>query len=285
MFQKNRNSIEFNLLEGTFEAPPKPRRSSKFFPKWFKDLPLDVEKYAPTVKRCQPFLDAVSEGYIIPSWFDMTVIVGNCAVAMNSNNEVVHPHGLPYTYETNAEELIGQTLHNQQVSSVHDLGFTWFIEASPNFRGHDGPAMFGSHPIQQFEGMTAFLSGNQALKLNNIWSIKTPKGWSCRFRNIPNFANSFHDLCFVEANVDTDTYHGGINLPFFLKDSVKAGEYLIPKGTPLIQVIPFKRGELTQVSFGVSTYATQRNISSKLATHFTDSYKKLFWHKRKQETL
>lgn len=281
MIKRAIKTIEFNLLEGSFADPPKPQRSSKFFPKWFKELPKDNREHSGSVKRCQPFLDAVSEGYIIPSWFDMEVVVGNCAVGLNANGNPIHPFGLPFIYKDFAGELVGQTFYDQVVDSVHDLGFTWFINASPNFRGYQGNDIFGFHPVEQFKGMSAFLSGNKALKLNNIWSIRTPKGWSVRFRNIPNFANSYHDLCFVEANVDTDSYHGGVNLPFVLKDSVKAGEYFIPKGTPLIQVVPFKRGELNKVSFGVLTLEVQRQISSKLATHFTDAYKKLFWHKRR----
>lgn len=285
MIKNNNTTIEFNQLEGSFADPPKPRRSSKFFPKWFKDLPPDTKEYSPTMKRCQPVLDAVSEGYIIPSWFDMKVVVGNCAAGLNADNQIIQPHGLPYTYENNAQELIGRTLDGQVVAEVADLGFTWFIKAAPIYRGHEDGEVFGSHPIEQFKGMTAFLSHGHALKLNNLWSIKTPKGWSCRFRNIPNFANDYHNLIFAEANVDTDTYQGAVNLPFFLKDNVAAGEYLIPKGTPLLQVIPYKRGELTKASFGLFTREQQHNIASKLATHFNDSYKKLFWHKRKQETL
>jgi hypothetical protein len=68
------------------------------------------------------------------------------------------------------------------------------------------------------------------------WAIKTPPGYSCLFTH----PRAYPDLPFkiVDAVVDTDKIHNLINIPFFLK---KDFEGIIRAGTPIVQVIPFKR--------------------------------------------
>ncbi len=72
-------------------------------------------------------------------------------------------------------------------------------------------------------------------KWNNFWIIETPKNWSCLFLH-----PSYYDLPFTSlgAIVDTDKFPLSVNFPFFIKKNFTG---LIEKGTPMIQVIPFKR--------------------------------------------
>jgi hypothetical protein len=70
----------------------------------------------------------------------------------------------------------------------------------------------------------------------NPWSIETPKGYSTLF------VQPFHRDCpfiIFPGVVDTDKYNAPVNFPFVLKDDSFEG--LIPAGTPIAQVIPFKR--------------------------------------------
>ena len=69
------------------------------------------------------------------------------------------------------------------------------------------------------------------------WQITTPEGYSCLLMPVLN-ANL--PLQFSAGIVNTDTYHNTINFPFFVKSKWRG---IIKKGTPLIQVIPFKRDE------------------------------------------
>lgn len=73
-------------------------------------------------------------------------------------------------------------------------------------------------------------------KFNNFWIIETPPDWSCMFVH-PSY---YDDLPFhtLGGLVDTDKFPLSVNFPFFLKKDF-AG--LIPKGTPIVQVIPFRR--------------------------------------------
>lgn len=110
-------------------------------------------------------------------------------------------------------------------------------------------------------------------KWENQWIIKTPKDWSCLFTHPINF----DDLPFMTLTgmVDTDKFPETINFPFFVKDNF---EGLIPKGTPMIQVIPFKRETF------ISTYSVDdgkfKKLWSKAKTVFFDRYKRFFRQKK-----
>lgn len=67
-------------------------------------------------------------------------------------------------------------------------------------------------------------------------SVKTPKGYSCLFVHPLNQAYlPFYTLSGV---VDTDKFFMPVHFPFLMKNNY---EGVIPKGTPIVQIIPFKR--------------------------------------------
>jgi len=68
------------------------------------------------------------------------------------------------------------------------------------------------------------------------WTIKTPPGWSCIFLH----PSAYPDLPFkvIPGIVDTDVLDFEINTPFVVKEGFTG---IIEKGTPMFQVIPFKR--------------------------------------------
>ncbi len=74
-------------------------------------------------------------------------------------------------------------------------------------------------------------------KFHNYWTIRTEPGWSCLFLPLLNRPNGIFEV--VSGVVDTDTYHSEIHFPFF--PTADDGLYVIERGTPLVQVIPFKR--------------------------------------------
>jgi hypothetical protein len=76
-------------------------------------------------------------------------------------------------------------------------------------------------------------------KFHNYWSVRTPPGWSCLF--LPPLNRAPQPFECVAGIVDTDTYAAHIHFPFFA--TAPDGLYTIEKGTPLVQVIPFRREE------------------------------------------
>jgi hypothetical protein len=78
----------------------------------------------------------------------------------------------------------------------------------------------------------------------------------------------------LDGVVDTDTYNAPVNFPFVLNDITFEG--LIPAGTPMVQVIPFRREEW-EMSIGSNQEITSQNkVTSLLRTRFFDSYKSQF---------
>lgn len=76
-----------------------------------------------------------------------------------------------------------------------------------------------------------------ACKFHNFWTIVTPPGWSCLFVNPLNRPNGVFDV--IAGIVDTDTYRAPVHFPFFL--TAADGLHVIEKGSPMVQVIPFRR--------------------------------------------
>lgn len=75
------------------------------------------------------------------------------------------------------------------------------------------------------------------MKFHNYWTIETPPGWSCLF--IPPINRPDPRFEIASGIVDTDAYRTLIHFPFFA--TVGDGVYIIEKGTPIAQVIPFQR--------------------------------------------
>ena len=91
------------------------------------------------------------------------------------------------------------------------------------------------HAPDQTKGST--LGDKNVYKLISPWHIETPVGYSCLFLK-PQFSDT-KGIDIIPAIVDTDVYHN-INFPFTL-NITEEGEHFIPKGTPVVHVIPFKR--------------------------------------------
>jgi hypothetical protein len=78
----------------------------------------------------------------------------------------------------------------------------------------------------------------------------------------------------LDGIVDTDSYNAPVNFPFVLNDWGFEG--LIPAGTPMAQVIPFKR-ESWQMEIGSQEeFEAQQKTTIHLRTSFFDSYKNKF---------
>jgi len=105
----------------------------------------------------------------------------------------------------------------------------------------------------------------------NSWAIKTPPGYSVAF------VQPWHrpsDFTILPGIVDTDTYNAPVNFPFVLNDIKFEG--LIPAGTPMAQVIPFKRDSWEMEIGGTEELINQNKVTTLLRTRFFDSYKSQF---------
>lgn len=111
-------------------------------------------------------------------------------------------------------------------------------------------------------------------KWTNPWGIKTPSGYSCLFKPPAHNPNPWFQI--LEGIVDTDTYNATVNFPFVLKNTTE--DFIIPAGTPIAQVIPFKRdGWTSQILNGDEV---QRKTMARLESRFFDRYKHMFWNRK-----
>jgi hypothetical protein len=167
--------------------------SKKVVPSWYKkakpvleDAPTVLRK-SNTIKKCVPFLEALTVGYMLPLSVDIYVTQVN---------------GLAYV-----EWPVG----------YDDVNLIHFRDAS----------IFQEFPIPPGyeETYPAWFTGN---------SLEIPKGYSVLVTHPFNR----YDLPFLTLSgiVDSGILFEG-NLPFFFK---KDFEGLIPKGTPIAQILPFK---------------------------------------------
>jgi hypothetical protein len=108
------------------------------------------------------------------------------------------------------------------------------------------------------------------------WSIKTPKGWSIMVME-PQHREPGPIVC-ASGIVDTDSYFLPINTFLKLRDPNFEG--MIPAGTPLLQVIPFKR-ESWVSELGSDKERKEIDIyAGKFKRVFFDRYKKFSWNKK-----
>lgn len=229
-----------NILGVPEEYSPKP--ASKVLPEWYKNL----ESYINGKK--EPNGEAGT-----------TATIKRCMPVFDSINS-------GYIIPTPCDVWVRQIPVNEEDPSFTQPFYEW-----SNF----GIIQF--HPIQQAPNYPNN-TGHTDLypKWMNPWAIKTPPGYSVAFVQPWHRESPFNILPGV---VDTDKYSAPVNFPFVLNNPTKF-EGLIPAGTPMVQVIPFKRDSWEMNLGDVNDILNQNKITNLLKTKFFDSYKIHFRQKK-----
>ena len=108
------------------------------------------------------------------------------------------------------------------------------------------------------------------------WKISTPPGYSCFYTHPLNR----HDLPFrtFSGVVDTDVFPDAVHFPFQILPF--SGERLIiPAGTPICQIFPFKRDEWESEKLEYVKNSKEVAAFQILKTIYK-SYKNQWWHKK-----
>jgi hypothetical protein len=248
MFDKE---IEFSAHEDYFlqkEDFPTPIKLN--IPEWYKKLGHSVNDQ--TVKGCMPFLDTLTSGYLLKLPQDFHV---------RHNVENINNKG-----ETIKDSFQTFGLHNQS-----PLLYVKYINLN------SAPDV---HPIKQLDG-SPLINKNKNLpfyKILNPWTIKTPKGYSCLF--VPPLNNSDDRFSIISGIVNTDTFPNEINFPIVINgDKYPVLETTIKKGTPYVQVIPFKRDSWKMI---VKSRKQKEIQNSRLfyGLQILGTYKEKYWDKK-----
>ena len=248
MFHKE---IEFSAHEDYFalkEDYPTPIKLN--IPEWYKNLEHNILNK--TIKGCMPFLDTLTSGYLLkmPQDFNVRHNVDNKNEKQETFKDSFQTFGL---YDM-SQLLIAKSIN---LNSAVD-----------------------SHSIKQVEG-SPLIEKNKNLpfyKILNPWKIKTPKGYSCLF--VPPLNNADDRFSIIPGIVDTDNHPLAVNFPIVLNgDKYSVLETTIKKGTPYVQVIPFKRDNWKMSIKGMKQKEVQ---NSKLFYHLKllNVYKDKYWNKK-----
>jgi|TARA_R100000995_G_scaffold83323_1_gene58942 hypothetical protein len=237
--------IEFISVHADFINHPVPIK--KQTPEWFKKINTYINKDLnnPTLKKCVPFLDAMTMGYAIKLPVD--ICFTKKINKKNGNKEIDVKVGkdTDYFYKMN----IGCEHHN-------------------SFQFDDDMVYPDEIPI--------------AFKFLNPWMIKTPPGYSCIITS--PFNTEKRDVRIVTGIVDTDEWKRFINFTFFLQDwdEIKNPNKIISKETTIALVFPFKK-ENWEMKIKNNLLFTQKKYKIfdwNFKSFFHDNYKKLVWNKK-----
>jgi hypothetical protein len=112
------------------------------------------------------------------------------------------------------------------------------------------------------------------IKINTLWGIKTEKGYSVWITHPINR----NDLPFkvYDAIIDTDNFPSYFPYSFAIQKGFKG---VIKAGTPLFQVIPFKREDFSSSTVDKNAKEVYDLLNQALS-RFTNSYKKIFWKRK-----
>lgn len=245
------NEIEFSTHEDYFETKedyPIPIKLN--IPEWYKKLEHSVSKI--TIKGCMPFLDSLTTGYLLKMPQDLHI-----------------RHNVDNTNEKGFKFKDGF-----QTYGLHDhTNILWSKKINLN-------SDLQIHNIKQLEG-SPLLEKNKNLpfyKILNPWKIKTPKGYSCLFVSPLN--NSDDRFSIISGIVDTDTFPNEINFPIVINgDKYPVLETTIKKGTPYVQVIPFKR-ENWKMKLKSRTQKEVENSRIFFGLKLLNIYKEKYWNKK-----
>lgn len=107
------------------------------------------------------------------------------------------------------------------------------------------------------------------------YSILTPPGYSTIFTQPFNKFDT--PLVFLTGIVDTDTLIQNGNYPFFVRKNFKG---VVKAGTPIIQMIPFKRESWTSNKESFDIYSLKLNSIKFKVAEIYEYYKHNIWNRK-----
>jgi hypothetical protein len=216
-------------------------------PEWYKQLDHTISQQ--TIKGCVPFLDTLTSGYLLkmPQDFYLRHNVDN---QDKTQKDSFHKWGL----DNWANLLVAKSINLNSGVDVHStkqLGECPYIEKNKNLPFY---------------------------KIYNPWKIKTPKGYSCLL--VPPLNNTDDRFSIIPGIVDTDTFLNEINFPIVINgDKYQELDTTIKKGTPYVQVIPFKRDNW-KMSIKSRSSKEIQNDRMFYELNILHKYKNKYWNKK-----
>ena len=211
--------IRFTSIQPDLRVPH-PSPAIKMIPEWYRSSG-SITNGVDTVKRCVPFLDSMTAGYMITLSSDIYFDKGTM-----------------------------QDVAKVSVVAGHVDGQLGNLKIPPEY-------------------------SDNVYKWMNLFTIKTPKGYSTLFTHPANRI----DLPFYSFSgiVDTDSFPLQTNFPFLIRKDFVG---IIPAGTPIIQALPVKRDDWESSVEDTKHYETPGFAYTMHNPPFK-FYKRNFWTRKK----
>lgn len=206
--------VKFTIQEELFDAVPSPRPASKLIPEWYRKIDKNFDEVHNGVNW-----NVVMDGGL--KKFNTAKTIKACLPVRDYlTSGYIIPAWTDITILRDDNDKYGSLEpFEREFTEGHLVGVEW-------------------HHKKQFTGspFEKTSDGEKIVKIVNPWCIRTPKGYSSFI-----FSPFYHQnkIEIMPAIVDTDTMESPINLPAILKDK----EAIVERGTPLVQIMPFKREE------------------------------------------
>ena len=200
-------TIDFTTFNEDTLRNFKPVLAKTVLPSWWKKMKIFQAirgQRTQTIRACPAMHDWTKSGWYLLANRDIEVLVGSDRESLSDEN---------------------------------------FATRDPSGGSYASP----THPSDQFDNAFDYLKDNEfghvkdAFKCRNPWNIITPKGYSCYYLDPFLFQNEF--FATWQGIIDTDEFNvnqDNSQIIFYPKVN---DSFTIPKGTPLCQIIPFKREE------------------------------------------
>ena len=244
--------INFQCVMDTENSLFEPIPAKKVKPEWYKKLPSLIEDAAgnrlDTIKRCPAMHDWLSMGYLIRNRH--TVLV---SLSKGKDGEPVSVGFILKDMSTEKLSYIKTLAKENKVEEIADyLKVNKLLLQELSDRFHN----IGGHPAKQVTGMSR--DDKMQIKFKMDFLIETPKGTSCYYLDPFLFDNPYFSTW--QGVIDTDKFNQittNNNLIFYPKVDES---FIIPKGTPLVQIVPFVRYPWKSKV----TYLTKEEIDEKM---------------------
>jgi hypothetical protein len=225
-------------------------------------------KFIPNSELCKSNMPApISSKSLIPEWYK------KIPYKINKKYLWVNPKGQTNLTVKSCIPVFDALTSGYIITTPADVYVTndpaypkFMWEVSWNIITGHSPLQMGDMPMPE-----GFSGGPYKWEVN--WSIETPKGYSLLFTHpFYNFDLPFITLTGIS---DNDDHKMPVNLPFLLKDNF---EGLIPKGTPIAQIIPIKRDNWNSE---IKDYNKNASFDIDMIKSIVErSYKKTIWKKK-----
>ena len=133
--------------------------------------------------------------------------------------------------------------------------------------------VFESHLTQEVEIPDGYQKTQ--FKFLNQWVPKLPKGYSALIIACPGYPNT--PFKAMQAIIDYDKTTHPLYPPVYVKENF---EGIVEKGTPMFQVIPFKRNNWTSKFSFLEDGQADINIDRDLKATIVNNYIKNVWQKK-----